>query len=824
VRFHSSSLTLPAVLACAIFLTGCKSPEERAEEYYESGIALMESGDYDRALVELRNVFEFNGSHRDARFALATILLEQKNNTGQAYGQYLRIAEQFPEDLETRVILSEIAFDTSNWDELVRHGEQAVALGSGQPRVEAIDLALQYREAVLADDIPGLRALGREVTALIETQPDNNILRELSTDALARSEDYEGALVHVEWSIEQDPEDKSNWQRKLALLLQKNDLEAAEAHLVEMVAAFPEDVEIRQALLRFYLQSDDLEAAEDYLRGLAAEASPDEPGPQIDLVNFIQQTQGMEEARKQLDEAIAASTNPAVLRIVRSGMMFSVGERDEALAELEDILVSNADTMDQELVHTVKVNLARMLLTMGNEVGARARVEEVLAEDAGQPDALKMQAAWQIDDDNADAAINSLRAALDRAPEDSDAMTLMAQAYTRSGRPELARDFLALAVEASGNAPEESLRYANVLVREGDLVPAEDVLLPALRLDPRNTSILALLGELYLRMEDIPRAKQVLESLNDSQDPAAGQAATRLEAQIMRLENGVDEALNYLERLATSSDSSVSSRLELIRARLANNELDSALELSQQLVDEAPENLVFQTFLATVHAARGELDTAIEMYRAIVAQEPRASNVWLELSRTLEIRDGEGGGAPVIDEALAVLPDEPNLLWAKASYLENDGDIGGAIDIYESLYQRNSNSIVIANNLASLLSTYRQDDESLERAWNVARRFRDTDIPAMQDTFGWILHRRGDSQEALPYLEAAAAGLPNDPVVQYHLGEVYRTLDRQEDAVAQYRLAVKVARAGDTRQQIEDARARIANFENGGSTEQGTDN
>jgi tetratricopeptide (TPR) repeat protein len=212
------------------------------------------------------------------------------------------------------------------------------------------------------------------------------------------------------------------------------------------------------------------------------------------------------------------------------------------------------------------------------------------------------------------------------------------------------------------------------------------------------------------------------------------------------------------------------------------------------------------------------------MYREIVAQEPRASNVWLELSRTLEIRDGEGGGEPVIDEALQAMPDEPNLLWAKASYLENGGDISGAIEIYEGLYERNSSSVVIANNLASLLSTYREDAESLERAWNVARRFRDTDIPAMQDTFGWILHRRGDSQEALPYLEAAAAGLPNDPVVQYHLGEVYRTLNREEDALAQYRLAVKVARASDTRQQIEDARARIASIESGASSEQATDN
>ncbi|WP_282130219.1 hypothetical protein, partial [Roseobacter litoralis] len=72
-----------------------------------------------------------------------------------------------------------------------------------------------------------------------------------------------------------------------------------------------------------------------------------------------------------------------------------------------------------------------------------------------------------------------------------------------------------------------------------------------------------------------------------------------------------------------------------------------------------------------------------------------------------------------------------NLLWASASYKERAGDIDGAIDIYESLYARDSSSVIVANNLASMLTTYRTDEASLDRAWAVARRFRDTEIPAL---------------------------------------------------------------------------------------------
>ena len=163
----------------------------------------------------------------------------------------------------------------------------------------------------------------------------------------------------------------------------------------------------------------------------------------------------------------------------------------------------------------------------------------------------------------------------------------------------------------------------------------------------------------------------------------------------------------------------------------------------------------------------------------------------------------------MLDEALTHLPDNPQLLWAKASQYERDGEIDAAIGIYENLYAENSGSVIIANNLASLLSTYKEDAESLERAWVVARRFRDAEIPQMQDTYGWIVHRRGDSEEALPYLEAAAKGLARDPIVQFHLAEIYNALDRHEDALRLYREAVSIAGPADQREQVTRAQEEI---------------
>ena len=48
-------LILPAALAMglALPLAGCKSPAEKAAEYYQSGLDLVAAGDLDRAIVHL---------------------------------------------------------------------------------------------------------------------------------------------------------------------------------------------------------------------------------------------------------------------------------------------------------------------------------------------------------------------------------------------------------------------------------------------------------------------------------------------------------------------------------------------------------------------------------------------------------------------------------------------------------------------------------------------------------------------------------------------------------------------------------------------------
>jgi cellulose synthase operon protein C len=163
----------------------------------------------------------------------------------------------------------------------------------------------------------------------------------------------------------------------------------------------------------------------------------------------------------------------------------------------------------------------------------------------------------------------------------------------------------------------------------------------------------------------------------------------------------------------------------------------------------------------------------------------------------------------VLDAALAAQPASGTLRWLKAGELERAGDFESAIKVYETMYAEDSSNVVVANNLASLITTHRTDPESLERAFAVARRLRGSDVPAFQDTYGWIEYRRGNLEEALTYLEPAAAGLPDDALTQFHLGMAYAGLNRPEDARRQLTRALEIA--GDSPlPQFQTARETLA--------------
>jgi tetratricopeptide (TPR) repeat protein len=817
-RFRPLMLTLAT--CGTLVLAGCESDEDKAERFYQAGLTLLEEGDKERAVIELRNVFNHDGFHKEARMLYADLVLELGRST-EAYGQYLRLIEQYPDEVEARVALAKMAMSQNNWEEVARHGEAAITLAPDQPDVQAIDVALKYRQAALDEDtdarIEAAEAAQKLLDDLRATEaPDNDGLVRLVLNNHVLNKDFDTALEAVNTALERTPDSEELNIFKISLLAETQDLEGTGDHLKKVVAMFPENIDVKRALVNWFMGQGDTDGAVAFLRDEAG----DDTGPvagHMQVIELLQLTQGADAARAELTRLRAANADTENGRIY-AGMLatmdFQAGDRDKAIAEVRTA-IDGSEEGEQKV--RLQVILARMLETTGETEEARSLIDTVLESDTSNVPALRMRAAWLIAEDKPGEAIVALRAALDQNPRDADTLTLMAEAHERDGDTDLVGERLALAMEASNNAVPETLRYARFLVSQDRAQVALTVLEDARRRAPGNVQLIATIANLHLSANDWAAARALSTELRNLGGERAAQAATELEARILQGQNRTDDSLALLQgQLDRTADASTSEQIRaiglIVQAQIRGGKSEAARQTLDEALAENPDSPDLNLLNAALYAVEGNPRAAEAIYRDLIATYPQTE---LPARLLVNMLAGEGRieeSRAALDAALAELPDNPNLLWIQASYLEGDGDFEGAIGIYEQLYALNSNSPVVANNLASLITTHRDDPESLTRAANIVRRLRDTDVPAFQDTYGWIAYRRNNFEEAVAYLEPAAAGLPQDALVQYHLGMTYVALGRTEDARAQLEKALELA--GDSPlPQFQTARETLSTLE-----------
>ena len=782
---------LGAIAICfSLGLAACDSSETRAEKHFQAALALIDEGDIDRAIVEFRNVFQLNGRHKEARRTYAG-LQRDRGNLEEAYSQYLRLIEQYPDDLDGRIALVEMALETGNRAEVERHGEAAAALAPGDSRVQAIVATLAYQKALETDDVDAQTAARKTAESLVKAEPTLILARRIVIRDLLRTSDWTGALLQTDAGLAANPEARDLYTVRLGLLQQLGDTAGVEAQLIDLVARYPDDANMQQALVRWYIDQGNLDAAEAHLRSQTDPAS-EAPDAKILLIRFLNELRGAPAARAELDRMIlAGGADLPLLRGIRVGLDFDQGKHEAAIADMET-LIKGAEANQQ--TRNLKVALAQMLLQTGNPARARALVDDVLVENPNEVEALKLKAGWLIDEDKTGDAIAALRTGLGTSPHDADLMTLMARAHERDGNRDLMGEMLALAADASNYAPTETLRYAAFLAADDRLLPAEDAVLAALRQRPQDLTLLATLGGIYLRLQDWVRADRVIDTLKAIDTDLARKSANELTVQRLAGQSRTEDLLGFLEEMKRSPGSvaEVAVDAAIVQSLINQGDIAAALAHVDAALKTTPQDADLRFLRAAVLVTDDRFDEASQIYRALLAEDAKVERVWTALFE-LSLRKGDTAEAnAVLNEAITALPESAALNLRKAGMLERDGDIEGAITLYETLYARNSNMPLLANNLASLLVANREDAASLARAELIARRLRGTDVPAFQDTYGWIAHRLGNHDEALRYLKPAAAALPTDATVQYHLAVAYASLGQNPEALTQFRAVAKM--------------------------------
>lgn len=763
---------LAAAMGALLLLAACDSVEERVEKHYRRGIELVEAGELAKATIEFRNALKLDENHPGARYQIG-LAYERDGELRAALGNFALAAELDPNNLDVRLKLGQFYLLGNNIEQAGRVIAEAAALDPENVEVMALQAALLFRQENPA------AALDRAQAALA-VDPQHVGAAMIVASALYAEGNIDGALGELDKIIGHTPTARAAHLLKARILEAEGRSDALLAQLAEMVRLFPEERAYRQTLIVQQTRAGALDDAEAGLRALVA----DNPGDRtlaLDLARFVGSRQGAEAGRAELEKILTAVTDPAVragLQVTLAQVDIGLGETDRARALLEGVI---ADSTAGDARNDARLVLARIETSAENIAAARTLIDTVIEADPRNPDALALRASLNLRDENPGAAIIDLRTASAAAPENVEIMLLMARAYERNGSPDLALDRLAAATRVSDYDPRIALTYANALNGRGDSNAALTVLRETDRRHAQNETVLAALGQQFIRLEDWDNARKTADALSALQGDDT--TSRRVEAASLAAAGQLSESIGLLRELVDGSDNAGAAVAQLVSTLARAGELDQAEAVVADVLAREPGNNSAALMKAELRLARNDEPGARAALQSILDTDPGSPVGYAALAR-LDMATGNHAAAEaVLTRGIDAAENDDSLRMMMAELLERRGDIDGALGHYETLYESQPGSVVVANNYAALLAQYRADDpKAVAHAQRIAQRLRASTVPEFQDTYGWLQYLAGNYEAALRSLQPAAAARPQNPWIRFHTGMAFAAIDRAAEA------------------------------------------
>lgn len=771
---HTRHFVRTALAALSIAtLAGCGSPEERAQGYYESGMALIEKKDDLGARIELLKAVKYKSDKVEVWRALAGI--DERTKANSLFLDLRRIVELDPNDLDARLRMVRIM----------------AGGGAAEAALKVLDAAKEDKPSAPLHALRGIILLRtndsagaiREAQRAFEIDPGNADAASLLASKKLSDGDADGALKLLN-SLTVEPNDETRvLLQKMQIYARKGDLAQAESVLRKVIGLNPKETGYQSQLIQLLVSQRRFDEAEKEFRS-RAEANPGDSKVVLDLVRFLNVARGADAARNELEARIKAGGDVFDYQIALAELKFAQKKTTEA-TDLLQSLTNSAATPEKKIAAQVK--LAEMYVGKAKIADAEPLIADILGKDRRNAGALRLRAAINIDKGQIDNAVSDLREALNDQPKSPDLLMLLATAYERGGKNELADRQYADALKSSGSNPDLALRYVAFLQRRGDASRAEEILTEVSGRTPNNVQVLSSLGQIRLSRQNWTGALAVANAIERIPDGRA--IADQIRASALAGQDRIDESIAALEDAHKVAPDAVQPVVSLASAYVRQGKPDKAVGLLQEMNKKYPTNAQLLVLLGQTRIAQKNDGEALNSFKQAIAQQPKDPVGYSALA-DLYVREKDFDAAGnTLQAALKEMPENVNVRLSLAGLQILKGSQEAAIAEYEALLKDQPNVPVAINNLVSLLLDYRSDKASLDRAFSLADALRNSSVPQFQDTYGWSQYKRGEFKNAIATLEPAAAKLPSLSAVHYHLGMSYAATGLPEKASEQLKIA-----------------------------------
>jgi tetratricopeptide (TPR) repeat protein len=738
-----SRLLAIGFLLVSLANSGCsKDPEVAKREFLQSGDRYAAEGRHAEAVIEYRNALQ-----QDPTFGAAQARLAESywalNDRANGAPAFVRAADLLPDDIDVQIRAGNILLVERRFEDAINRAERVLAV---QPSHAG---ALVLR----ANGLAGLSRLEEAVADIeqaVRTDPDRpEIYGTLGAVQLVRG-DHRQAEAAFKRAVEADP---SSAQAHLALAnfyLATGNQAATEASLRAAIGLEPQHVLANRALAYFYIGAGRAAEAEPYLK-LAAEASSDASG-QMGLAEYYVSQRRMEDAR-QWFERVAAGKD--------------------------------------RLAPTARVRLATLDFTAGNLAEATRRIDEILTSDPSNTRALTARAELLAARGDLDGALAAARRATESDRSWAQARYALGKVHVLRREPAEASAAFSTALQLNPRLVPARVELAALHLAAGQLEQAEQMAQSALAVVPTATDARLMLGRVLLARRDTARAEPIIRDL-DRLLPQSSSVATAV-GQLELQKNQPARARSALERALTLQPDGIEPLRLLTGLDLRERRPQAARDRLALAMRDAPANADVKLLAASTAAALGQTADAEQLARAALGTDPAAIDAYAVLGG-IYLRSGRLVEAT--EEFKQLAERQPRSVAAHTTVgmlLQMQDRIDEARAVFERVIDLDPNAAVAANNLAWI---YAERGGNLDTALKLAQtaKARLPNRPEVNDTLGWVLHKKGLNDVAIAAITDAIRLDPDNAMYHHHLGLAHAAAGDRANARAALSRALSVDR------------------------------
>lgn len=644
----------------------------------------------------------------------------------------------------------------------IRSGNSARALDVYRQYAAAMpaDASSLFRLGLLELQENGIDRVNAIVEELKRRFPRNSSTGLLSGLVLFREKRYSDASLEFDRSLKKRINPLGVYFLGLCAF-QKGQLEQAVNQFQRVLDLVPKSSQARVLLAMTFLRQNRLDDA--LVQAKSALHDFPENAWAYNVLSSVLIAQGKyEEGLNALDEALRIDPGLADAHRKKGVFMVALGMEDQGVEELVKAIEIDPDTVNARLL------LGQYYLKQENYKESAKVLKEGLkgtSQDALFYNALSVAAFAQGEKQQ---GADYLQKAIDSNPDFIRPFFTLARYHFINGENEKSEEVLRQLINRPAARRQATMQLGFLLETKGDEQGAVELYQKGA--DAGWAEAFVALAQIRLKHRDWAGGVKILvrAPVKDKNDLAGQALLAHLYLKMGNPQSAID-VLTGMESIQPGSGYP-----QIVSLYLDKGQKTQAVNLAERIIREQPDTAYGYILSSNIYLRTGDVASSRKALSQGLEKLPGNSMLRMEMARGL-IQLGKPEQA--LREYRSILKDDPKFspaLFSIAAYHDQRGEIKSALKFYRETLDHSPKYTPALNNLAYLLAeNYNKTDEAFTLALQAYRN--EPQNPAVLDTLGYVLLKKGETREAIATLEKAYRVGAGDPETGLHLADAYRS-------------------------------------------------